>query len=99
MVPPGRPLYERGIWYPHRCFSLALAAAAVRLRRARPGAREGIVSVMTTTIALIVAAGRGIRLGAATPKQYLPLGGVAMLRRSVEAFLSHPAVGADAPFS
>lgn len=49
---------------------------------------------MTTTIALIVAAGRGTRLGAATPKQYLPLGGVAMLRRSVEAFLSHPAVTA-----
>ncbi len=49
---------------------------------------------MNNTVALIVAAGRGIRLGARTPKQYLPLGGAPMLRRSVEAFLSHPEVTA-----
>lgn len=38
--------------------------------------------------ALIVAAGRGTRLGADTPKQYIPLDGPCALRRSVELFLS-----------
>jgi len=42
--------------------------------------------------ALIVAAGRGHRLGGERPKQYLPLGGVALLRRTVQAFLSHPSI-------
>ncbi|MDP6708970.1 MAG: bifunctional 2-C-methyl-D-erythritol 4-phosphate cytidylyltransferase/2-C-methyl-D-erythritol 2,4-cyclodiphosphate synthase [Alphaproteobacteria bacterium] len=46
------------------------------------------------TIALIVAAGRGTRLGAELPKQYLSLAGVPMLRHSVEAFLAHPEVDA-----
>jgi 2-C-methyl-D-erythritol 4-phosphate cytidylyltransferase/2-C-methyl-D-erythritol 2,4-cyclodiphosphate synthase len=41
---------------------------------------------------LIVAAGRGQRLGGDAPKQYLPLRGVPMLRRTVEALLAHPAV-------
>src|ERR1700688_2403455 len=36
--------------------------------------------------ALIVAAGRGERLGGALPKQFLPLLGVPLLRRSAEAF-------------
>ena len=40
--------------------------------------------------ALLVAAGRGERFGDTRPKQYLDLGGVSVLRRSVEAFLSHP---------
>jgi 2-C-methyl-D-erythritol 4-phosphate cytidylyltransferase/2-C-methyl-D-erythritol 2,4-cyclodiphosphate synthase len=48
---------------------------------------------MSSCIALVVAAGRGTRLGAPLPKQYLPLGGVAVLRRSVKALLSHPAIG------
>jgi len=39
--------------------------------------------------ALIVAAGRGVRLGADVPKQYLPLGGRLMLRHSVDHFLRH----------
>ena len=47
---------------------------------------------MTSCIALIVAAGRGTRLGAPLPKQYLPLGGVAVLRHSVLALSRHPAV-------
>jgi 2-C-methyl-D-erythritol 4-phosphate cytidylyltransferase/2-C-methyl-D-erythritol 2,4-cyclodiphosphate synthase len=47
---------------------------------------------MTSCIALIVAAGRGTRLGAPLPKQYLPLGGVAVLRHSVLALRRHPAV-------
>src|SRR5258707_447005 len=47
---------------------------------------------MTSCVALVVAAGRGTRLGAPLPKQYLPLGGVAVLRHSVEALLRHPAI-------
>ena len=37
---------------------------------------------------LIVAAGRGRRFGAETPKQYLPVDGTCALRRSIETFLS-----------
>lgn len=43
------------------------------------------------TIALIVAAGRGERIGGA-PKQYLPLAGKALLAHSVDALLAHPGV-------
>ncbi|MBW7836865.1 MAG: 2-C-methyl-D-erythritol 4-phosphate cytidylyltransferase, partial [Sphingomonadales bacterium] len=39
-------------------------------------------------IAIIVAAGRGERAGGATPKQYWPLLGKAMLRWTVEPFLA-----------
>jgi 2-C-methyl-D-erythritol 4-phosphate cytidylyltransferase/2-C-methyl-D-erythritol 2,4-cyclodiphosphate synthase len=47
-----------------------------------------------TVAALIVAAGRGTRAvgEAAVPKQYWPLGGVAMLTRSISAFAKHPSV-------
>ena len=45
-----------------------------------------------THTALIVAAGRGVRLGSPLPKQYLPLAGVPILRRTVEAFLNHPGI-------
>ena len=44
--------------------------------------------------ALIVAAGKGERLGGGLPKQYRPLGGKPVLRRAVEALASHPAIGA-----
>ncbi len=44
--------------------------------------------------AIIVAAGRGERLGAELPKQLVDLGGQSMLRRSVAAFDTHPAVDA-----
>ena len=37
---------------------------------------------------LIVAAGRGRRVGDETPKQYLPIAGVCSLRRCLETFLS-----------
>jgi 2-C-methyl-D-erythritol 4-phosphate cytidylyltransferase/2-C-methyl-D-erythritol 2,4-cyclodiphosphate synthase len=47
---------------------------------------------MTGCIALIVAAGSGTRFGGEVPKQYLPLGGRAVLRHSVETFLRHPKV-------
>ncbi|BAI72149.1 2-C-methyl-D-erythritol 2,4-cyclodiphosphate synthase [Azospirillum sp. B510] len=48
---------------------------------------------MPTCIALIVAGGSGQRFGAERPKQYLDLAGKPVLRRTVEAFLSHPQVG------
>ncbi len=41
------------------------------------------------TAGLIVAAGRGQRLGDATPKQYLALGGETVLARAVAALLAH----------
>jgi 2-C-methyl-D-erythritol 4-phosphate cytidylyltransferase / 2-C-methyl-D-erythritol 2,4-cyclodiphosphate synthase len=44
------------------------------------------------TVALVVAAGRGERFGAGTPKQYADLGGKPVLRRAVEAFARHPRV-------
>jgi 2-C-methyl-D-erythritol 4-phosphate cytidylyltransferase/2-C-methyl-D-erythritol 2,4-cyclodiphosphate synthase len=47
---------------------------------------------MTRCIALIVAAGRGTRLGGPLPKQYLPLAGQALLRHAAQQFASHPAV-------
>ncbi|MEM9049681.1 MAG: bifunctional 2-C-methyl-D-erythritol 4-phosphate cytidylyltransferase/2-C-methyl-D-erythritol 2,4-cyclodiphosphate synthase [Pseudomonadota bacterium] len=40
--------------------------------------------------ALLVAAGRGLRAGGGTPKQYRMLAGVSVLRRAVACFLGHP---------
>jgi 2-C-methyl-D-erythritol 4-phosphate cytidylyltransferase/2-C-methyl-D-erythritol 2,4-cyclodiphosphate synthase len=45
-----------------------------------------------TTTALIVAAGKGKRLGGGLPKQYRHLQGKPMLRRAVEALIGHPAI-------
>src|SRR4051812_14198650 len=42
--------------------------------------------------AIIAAGGAGLRLGAGVPKQLLDLGGLSILRRSVEAFAGHPDV-------
>jgi 2-C-methyl-D-erythritol 4-phosphate cytidylyltransferase/2-C-methyl-D-erythritol 2,4-cyclodiphosphate synthase len=47
---------------------------------------------MVSCIALVVAAGRGTRLGSALPKQYLPLAGKPLLRHSLEALARHPAI-------
>ena len=44
--------------------------------------------------ALIVAAGKGERLGGDVPKQYRQLGGKPMLRLAVESFISHPRIDA-----
>ncbi len=46
------------------------------------------------TVALIVSAGRGHRVGGQTPKQYLSLDGHAILYHSIAAFLSHSQVDA-----
>ncbi len=45
-----------------------------------------------TIAALIVAGGTGSRMGADVPKQYLDIGGKAVIRRTLEAFLEHPRV-------
>ena len=42
--------------------------------------------------AIVVAAGRGVRFGGETPKQYLPIGGVPMVLRALRPFTSHPDV-------
>jgi 2-C-methyl-D-erythritol 4-phosphate cytidylyltransferase / 2-C-methyl-D-erythritol 2,4-cyclodiphosphate synthase len=44
---------------------------------------------MTSCIALVVAAGRGTRLGAPLPKQYLPLAGEPLLRHTLRALAAH----------
>lgn len=49
---------------------------------------------MTHTVALVVAAGRGHRLGGDIPKQYRDMGGQSLLRASIEALRAHPAVNA-----
>lgn len=41
---------------------------------------------------IVVAAGRGVRLGGPVPKQYRELGGVPMLLRALRPFASHPEV-------
>ena len=43
--------------------------------------------------AIIAAGGRGVRLGADQPKQFLEIGGRTILERSIEAFARHPAIG------
>jgi 2-C-methyl-D-erythritol 4-phosphate cytidylyltransferase len=45
-------------------------------------------------IGLIVAAGRGYRLGGPLPKQYLPLRGQPILRHTIEALSRHPGIDA-----
>lgn len=47
--------------------------------------------------ALVVAAGRGTRAGAATPKQYRSLAGRSVLSRALDALASHPEVEAVQP--
>lgn len=47
---------------------------------------------MSGCVALILAGGRGTRLGAELPKQYLPLGDGVVLRHAVRNFVDHPGV-------
>lgn len=49
---------------------------------------------MPRTIALIVAAGRGHRVGGALPKQYQSIGARSVLRCTLEQFSGHPAIEA-----
>jgi 2-C-methyl-D-erythritol 4-phosphate cytidylyltransferase len=41
---------------------------------------------------VVVAAGRGTRVGGDLPKQYLPIGGIPILLRALRPFTSHPEV-------
>lgn len=54
---------------------------------------ERLTPALPPVAAVIVAAGRGQRFGDPTPKQYLSLAGVPVLRRAVECFARHPGVG------
>ena len=45
-----------------------------------------------TVLAIIVAAGRGVRMGADRPKAFLRLRGLTLLERSIGVFVSHPGV-------
>ena len=47
---------------------------------------------MATTAALIVAAGRGHRVGGPLPKQYRALAGGTVLGHSVRRFITHPRI-------
>ena len=49
---------------------------------------------MSKIIALVVAAGRGTRLGGDLPKQYQELGGRPLLRHALAQFAAHPQVAA-----
>jgi 2-C-methyl-D-erythritol 4-phosphate cytidylyltransferase/2-C-methyl-D-erythritol 2,4-cyclodiphosphate synthase len=47
---------------------------------------------MTNVVALVVAAGSGLRMGGELPKQFLPLAGKPLLRHCLETFAAHPRV-------
>ena len=47
---------------------------------------------MSSCIALVVAAGRGTRLGGPLPKQYQPLAGEPLLRHTLRALAAHPRI-------
>lgn len=49
---------------------------------------------MTGCVALILSGGSGTRFGDQTPKQYLSLGGKAVIRHAIDTFLAHPGVDA-----
>lgn len=47
---------------------------------------------MTKVVALVVAAGSGLRMGGELPKQFLPLAGKPLLRHCLETFAAHPRI-------
>jgi len=54
---------------------------------------EADTEARPTAAALIVAAGRGTRMGEGLPKQYRDLSGVPVITRTIAAFDAHPSVG------
>ncbi len=52
---------------------------------------------MARVAAIIVAAGRGERFGTEGPKQYETLGGIAIIRHALGAFINHAAIDAVVP--
>ena len=65
---------------------MAIDSGAIRVS-AQPHGYE-----MSGCVALILAGGRGTRLGAELPKQYLPLGDGVVLRHAVRNFVDHPGI-------
>lgn len=65
---------------------MAIDSGAIRVS-AQPYGYE-----MSGCVALILAGGRGTRLGAELPKQYLPLGDGVVLRHAVCNFVDHPGI-------
>lgn len=70
-----------------------------------PAAADLAPSTPPSYYALIPAAGVGARMGAGSPKQYLPIGGKPMLRHALDAFRASPliahtyvVVSSDDPF-
>jgi len=49
------------------------------------------------SVAILVAAGRGLRAGAGGPKQYRSIGGKTVIFRAMEAFCTHPGISAVQP--
>ena len=47
---------------------------------------------MAECAALLVAAGRGHRVGGPLPKQYVKIGGESVLRHAARRFLAHPGI-------
>lgn len=52
---------------------------------------------MSRVVAVVVGAGSGSRFGGPVPKQYRPLEGVPVFRRSLACFVEHPAITAVLP--
>lgn len=76
---------------------MPLGVRAARLRDSIGTSTKRTMANPTTEpacIALIVAAGRGTRLGGPVPKQYRDLGGAPVLRRTLELFVAHPRIDA-----
>ncbi len=69
-----------------------LYSARRRDPAAAPGKRDSASETMNTA-ALIVAAGKGTRMGADRPKQYLPLLGRPVLARTLAAFAEQTKIG------
>ena len=53
---------------------------------------DEVMSNQSDIAVLVVAAGRGTRVGG-LPKQYRPVGGIPVLRRAIDGFLGYPGVG------
>jgi 2-C-methyl-D-erythritol 4-phosphate cytidylyltransferase / 2-C-methyl-D-erythritol 2,4-cyclodiphosphate synthase len=68
------------------------AASQMRIRTVRKGQMD--VMPANRNVALIVAAGTGVRAGGDFPKQYALLAGVPIIARAVDAFAAHPAIDA-----
>ncbi len=58
---------------------------------------SAISATSTTCIAVVVAAGRGARMAADLPKQYMDIGGEPLIRRTLQAFCSHPDIDGVLP--